>query len=74
MPPNDGTLTEVGTLGITVQALNGFDIGSTSGIAYAIFKTGAGNALYTVNLSTGAATKINDFSTTVKGFTTGLGF
>jgi len=74
LPPNDGTLVEVGPLGITVESLNGFDIGSTSGMAYGIFKTATGNALYTVNLTTGATTKISDFPTTTKGFTLGLGF
>ena len=74
LPPNDGTLVEVGPLGITVQSMNGFDIGSTSGIAYAILKVNDSNALYSINLSTGTATKINDFPKTVKGFTIGLGF
>lgn len=74
LPPNDGTLVEVGPLGIVVQATNGFDIGSTSGTAWGIFKVDNNNALYTVNLETGAATKVMDFPVTVRGFTVGLGF
>ena len=74
LPPNDGTLVEVGPLGISVHSLNGFDIGSTSGMAYAILKVNDSNALYSINLTTGTATKINDFPKTVKGFTIGLGF
>ena len=67
-------MVEVGPLGISVHSLNGFDIGSTSGMAYAILKVNNNNALYNINLTTGAATKINDFPKTVKGFTIGLGF
>ncbi len=74
VPPNDGTLVEVGPLGIGIVNTNGFDIGSTSGIAYALFSVDGVNGLYTVNLSTGAATKVNNFPATVKGFTIGLGF
>lgn len=74
IPPNDGTLVEVGPLGITVQFMNGFDIGSTSGVGYAILKTSSGNALYTIDLNTGAATMVSSFPVTVTGFTIGLGF
>ncbi|HXH99289.1 MAG TPA: DUF4394 domain-containing protein, partial [Sphingobacteriaceae bacterium] len=73
-PPNAGTLVEVGSLGINIEAANGFDIGSTSGIAYAILQVGATQGLYSINLTTGAATKLNDFSKPVRGFTIGLGF
>jgi len=73
-PPNDGTLVEVGNLGVNVESANGFDIGSTSGIAYGIFTVGAENGLYTINLTTGAATKVMGFPYNVTGFTIGLGF
>jgi hypothetical protein len=73
-PPNDGILAEVGALGIDIQNTNGFDIGSTSGTGYAIFKVGDDNSLYTINLTTGAATKVAGFAKTVKGFAIGLGF
>ena len=74
MPPNNGTLMPVGPLGINVESENGFDIGSTSGIAYAIFTVGSSNGLYSINLTTGTATKLMDFPTKVDGFTIGLGF
>lgn len=74
MPPNDGTLVPVGPLGVDILSENGFDIGSTSGIAYAIFSVGSTNGLYTINLTTGAATKLMNFPVKVNGFTIGLGF
>ncbi len=73
-PPNAGTLVEVGSLNINVEAANGFDIGSTSGIAYGVFTVAGIQSLHTINLTTGAATKIGDFSKAVRGFTVGLGF
>jgi hypothetical protein len=73
-PPNNGTLVPVGALGIDIQSENGFDIGSTSGSAYAIFSVGSTNGLYSINLTTGAATRLMDFPVKVNGFTIGLGF
>jgi hypothetical protein len=73
-PPNNGTLVDVGPLGITVEAANGFDIGGTSGIAYGIFTVGTVQRLYSVNLTSGAATAITTIATPVRGFTLGLGF
>jgi hypothetical protein len=73
-PPNAGTLTEVGALGINVETANGFDIGSTTGMAYGVFTVGASNGLYGINISTGAATKLFDFPKNTRGFTLGLGF
>jgi WD40 repeat protein len=73
-PPNTGTLVEVGSLGINIDAVGGFDIGSTSGTAFGLFKIGASQGLYSINLTTGAATKVSDYSKPVRGFTIGLGF
>lgn len=73
-PPNDGMLVPVGPLGVDIQSENGFDIASTSGIAYAIFTVGSTHGLYTINLTTGAATRVMDFPAKVNGFTIGLGF
>ena len=65
-PPNSGTLNTVGPLGVSTNELVGFDI-SASGVAYAALKaTGKGTGgkscgnsdLYTIDLSTGAATRI----------------
>ncbi|SHG73160.1 DUF4394 domain-containing protein [Pedobacter caeni] len=72
-PPNEGTLIEIGSLGINVESTNGFDIGSTSGIAYAILSVGGSNKIYTINLSTGAASAISDFPKTITAMTVGLG-
>jgi hypothetical protein len=73
-PPNMGTLVEIGALGVNVDAANGFDIGGTSGTAYAILTVGGTTKVYTINLTTGAATAGVDFSKSVKGFALGLGF
>ncbi len=74
IPPNDGTLVEVGSLGVDAQSDNGFDIGSTSGKAYALLTVGGSTAIYTINLETGAAAKLTDFPVKARGFTVGLGF
>ncbi|WP_231464164.1 MULTISPECIES: DUF4394 domain-containing protein [unclassified Pedobacter] len=73
-PPNAGTLVDVGALGVNVEASNGFDIGSTSGIAYGLFTVGTTQRVYTVNLTTGAATALGTVSTASRAFTVGLGF
>lgn len=73
-PPNNGTLVDVGALGINVESANGFDIGGTSGTAYGIFSVAGASKIYTVNLTSGAATGGAAFPQTVRGFTLGLGF
>jgi hypothetical protein len=73
-PPNAGTLVEVGSLGITVTADNGFDIGSTSNQAYALLTVGGTTRIYSINLSTGAASAIAAVPGLARGFTVGLGF
>lgn len=73
-PPNNGTLVEVGALGITIDAANGFDIGSKSTTAYAIITSGSSTKLYSINLMTGAATAIGDYPNKVRAFSIGLGF
>jgi hypothetical protein len=73
-PPNNGTLVERGTLGVNINATNGFDIGSTTGKAYGIFTVGGATGLYNINLTTGAVNKLADFPKGVRGFTVGLGF
>ena len=57
-PPNTGTLTTVGALGLgtNLNEYIGFDIAGENGIAYATITTGGISRLYTVNLATGAAT------------------
>jgi hypothetical protein len=56
-PPNNGTLNTVGALGVAASGSADFDI-SASGTAYAAIPAGGMTSLYTINLSTGAATVI----------------
>lgn len=65
--PNAGTLFTVGALGVNVNNVGGFDIAESDGIAYAAFGTAGGgggggggspSTLYTVDLTTGAATSV----------------
>ncbi len=75
-PPNNGGLVNVGPLGVDVESANGFDIGGTSGMAYALLRSGGVTRVYTINLTTGAATAGAALpgNATVRGFTLGLGF
>ncbi len=73
-PPNDGTLVEVGSLGITIDAANGFDIGGSSNTGYAIFTVGGTTRLYAINLQNGAVSAGPTLSQGVRGFAMGLGF
>ena len=73
-PPNAGTLTERGALGINITSSNGFDIGSTSQKAYLVATVGADTKIYTVNTTSGTATAVANYPNMVKGFTVGLGF
>ncbi|MBL8858030.1 MAG: DUF4394 domain-containing protein [Planctomycetes bacterium] len=57
--PNGGELTTVGALGVNVSDLCGLDV-SPNGGAFASFTNAAGiSELYTINLATGAATRID---------------
>ncbi|MEO8280736.1 MAG: DUF4394 domain-containing protein [Ideonella sp.] len=58
-PPNNGTLVDVGALGVAISGMAAFDIaGGSNGLALAALRTGATGptALYSVSLTTGAAT------------------
>ncbi|RYX90796.1 MAG: DUF4394 domain-containing protein [Comamonadaceae bacterium] len=57
-PPNNGTLTVIGSLGVDFTSVNGFDIDGVSGMAYAALTVGGTTNLYTINLTTGAATLV----------------
>jgi hypothetical protein len=60
VPPNNGTLLDVGPLGFNTSDLVGFDISRDSAIAYASL-TAPGAALsqlFTIDLGTGAATLV----------------
>lgn len=73
-PPNNGVLVDVGPLGVTAASTNGFDIGGTSGIAYALLNSGGTTKVYTINLTNGTATAGATLTGTFKAFTLGLGF
>lgn len=76
VPPNDGTLVPVGSLGVTAEGANGFDIGGTSGTAYAVLRSNGTTVLYTVNLTNGSASAAGTLpgNPIVRGFALGLGF
>jgi hypothetical protein len=65
-PPNAGTLTVVGPLGVNASSLLGFDIlfdpfnNSNTGLAALQLTTGGVSQLYSINLSTGAAGLLGD--------------
>ncbi len=73
-PPNNGVLTEIGSLGVNIDNSSGFDIGGTSGTAWAILSVKGNAKLYTINTTTGAAIEKANFNVLVNGFTVGLGF
>ena len=54
--------------------MNGFDIGGNSNEAFAILNVNSEQAVYKINLSTGAATKVVNFSPNITAMTVGLGF
>ena len=65
-PPNDGTLTNVGSLGVGFAGGSAFDIGGgANGLVLAALRSSAGGAssLYRVDLTTGAATLVNGAAT-----------
>jgi len=61
-PPNNGTLTTVGALGVDVSDFAGFDI-NASGTAYAALEVAGVTGLYTINLTSGAATLVGTLGT-----------
>ena len=56
--PNGGTLNTVGPLGLNASTTLGFDIEGPSNTAFAAMIELSSSALYTINLTTGAATQI----------------
>lgn len=73
-PPNDGVLQAVGPLGIDITADNGFDIGGASNMAFGLLRINNATAVYSLNLTTGAATKVKDFNINATAMAVGLGF
>ncbi len=75
IPPNDGVLVAVGPLGLTeITCNNGFDIGGNSGNAYAVLTVGSAAGVYSINLVSGAATKVSDLNFSPVAMALGLGF
>jgi hypothetical protein len=65
-PPNNGVLVEVGSLGVNLEGEGGFDIapttdGSAGSTALALYQQNKKSVLYSVNLMTGRASKIEKF-------------
>ena len=58
-PPNDGTLTTVGSLGVNFAPIGGFDISTNANNVNTAFAL-SGSTLYNINLSTGYATKMGN--------------
>lgn len=64
-PPNDGTVTLVGPLGVDFDGNAGFDIAAGSNIGYAALFAGAlPSNLYTIDLTTGAASLVGAIAST----------
>ena len=64
--PNAGVLNTVGALGVDIDIFSGFDIFSNAGAnnAFAQFRVGGVNGLYSINLATGAATALGAIGNT----------
>jgi hypothetical protein len=60
--PNTGIITNVGALGVNATAAS-FDIANGTGIAFAALHVGSSTGLYTINLTSGAATSVGDIGT-----------
>ena len=73
-PPNNGTLVAIGNLGVNVDADSGFDIGGNSATAFALLKVNSVTSVYSINMATGAATKVSDINIQATAMTVGLGF
>jgi hypothetical protein len=73
-PPNDGGLVLIGSLGVNATGMNGFDIGGNSNQAFAILTVNNEQAIYRINVATGAATKVVNFSPNITSMAVGLGF
>lgn len=65
VPNAGGPINLVGSLGLgtNLNAAIGFDISGLSGVAYASIVTGGLSRLYTINLSTGAASLVGNIGT-----------
>jgi trimeric autotransporter adhesin len=62
-PPNNGTLNDVGALGIDAAAVNGFEIVGPDTALAVLSTSSAPSALYTISLATGAALLVGNVTT-----------
>lgn len=62
LPPNDGTLVEVGSLNNDLEGDGGFDISADGNMALAVYQSNKKTALFLVDLMTGKAKKLEKFS------------
>ncbi len=74
IPPNAGTLVEMGNLSQTADAQNGFDIGGRSNNGFAIFTIGTTSKYYSINLTNGTTMSSVDYPNKVVAMAVGLGF
>jgi Domain of unknown function (DUF4394) len=58
-PPNNGTLVEVGDLGVNAEGAAGFDI-TDNNLAYSILKVDGKSRLYVINLATGRVLNVGN--------------
>jgi len=60
IPPNDGTLNDVGVMNIDLADVAGFDISPRTGIAYVVARARSvvASGIYQVDLATGASSQI----------------
>lgn len=58
--PNTGKMTTVGALGVDTTTSAGFDIDGTGGAAFAALTVGNQPGLYSIDLTSGVATRIED--------------
>ena len=58
-PPNNGTLVEVGDLGVNAEGAAGFDI-TDNNLAWTILRVSGASNLYVLNLTTGRVLKVGN--------------
>ena len=61
-PPNNGSVTVVGPLGVNTTDDVGFDVAANTNVAYATLTVGISTGFYTINLTTGVATLVGTIS------------
>lgn len=61
-PPNNGTLSTIGPIGVDVSDIGGFDISGSSGVAYLTVRDSqlGKSTFWTINLATGSGTMIGE--------------